>query len=190
MRTKNLRYALACMLCLAASTAQAASISATASPDGAGIGDIITVSLQGDFSSLATIGGGFDVFFDSSHLSFLSFGFSDSMAFADDLLLRREPDELAGELNGIGFGHFDGLGGVFDIASIQFQVLSAGSSLISLAVNEGGLPSNPGGFFDIDGFEMKVDFIGTEVTTIPLPATFWLLGAAGSMLLGWSRRQS
>lgn len=188
MSTKNSKYALASILLLAATSASAASITASFSQDAGLVGDIVTVNLHGDFSSLSTIGGGFDIFFDSSHLAFHAFGFSDAANFFDDPAFRRDPDLLDGELNGIGFGNFDGLGGVFELAVVQFQVLTAGVSQITMMVNEGGPPSNPGGFYDINGLEMTVDFTGAEITTIPLPATVWLLGAATGLLLRLNTR--
>ena len=187
MSTKTFTYAVACTVLLAASTAaSAASISALPVQGTIAIGDTVTIQLAGDFRSLSTLGGGFDVFFDSSHLGFVSFGFSDGLL--DEPTLRRNPDVLDGELNGIAFGHFDGIGGVFELAIIQFQVLAGGSSQIILAENEDGPPSNPGGFFDFQGLPMTVDFGGTQITAVPLPAAIWLLGAAGSVLLGFSRR--
>lgn len=186
MSTEKSKYALACVLLLATAAAPAATITASTTQM-PGVGDIISISLHGDFSTLSTIGGGFDIFFDNSQLQFHSFGFSDAANLFDDPLLRRVPDVLDGELNGIGFGNFAGLGGVFELAVVQFQVLSAGTSQLTLMTNEGGPPSNPGGFFDINGAAMPVEFIGAQITTIPLPPTIWLLTGAASMLLGFSR---
>ena len=148
------------------------------------VGDLVSFDVFADFSDVDTLGGGFDIFFNSAVLGYVSFEFGDSATIGDDPAFRRAPDVLDGELNGIAFGNFDGVGGVFQLGVLTFEALAVGASELSMAENEGGPPDNPGGFFSIAGTPIDIDFGGADVVVVPLPAGLLLmLSALGALRL-------
>ena len=169
--------------------ASAGTINLSPTSASVGVGDTVSVDVVFDFSDGAILGGGFDVFFNSAVLGFVSFEFEDSASVGDDPSFRRAPDVLAGELNGIGFGNFEGIDGASLLGVLTFEALAVGTSALTLAENEGGPPDNPGGFFSIAGTPIDVDFGGADVAVVPLPAGLLLmLSALGALRLVRTRR--
>ncbi len=190
MTIRNILAVLGATFALALGTgAHAAIIDIKPATTTVGIGNQVTLTLVGDFIDEPTIGGGIDVFFDSAALSFVSFEFLDAAIVGDDPDFRRAPDVLDGELNGIGFGNFDGMDGAGPIAVIVFEALATGLTIVDLGINEGGPPDNPGGFFNLDGASQVVGLDGAKVTVVPIPAGFLLLGSA-LVAVGGLRRRS
>jgi hypothetical protein len=175
-----------------AGLAQAASLSVTPISSRVALGDQIILMLYADFRDDPALGGGFDVFFDSSGLDYGAWIFMAPESVGDDPDFRRQPDVLPGELNGIAFGNFEGMFGRSLIGFLTLDALAVGSYDITLANNEGGPPSNPGPFVSFTtGLPMAIDFHGTTVqviaSAIPLPAAAWLL-LGGLAALGLRRR--
>ena len=153
-------------------------------------GDTFTLTLMGSFPD-GILGGGVDLFFNSDLFSFDALSFD--MTLGDDPQLRRSPDVLNGELNGIAFGNFDGLFGTLTVAQLSFTALAPGGGIFSLAANEGGPPDQPGPFVSIGGDvidDISFGSVQVSVQPVPLPAAMWLFGSAVSwLLLGLSRKQ-
>ncbi len=186
-------FGVAAAVCMLAAGAQAASISVEPDSTTVVVGNTVSLSIVADFTDEPTIGGGFDVFFDSAALAFVSFEFLDAAVVGDDPDFRREPDQLDGELNGIGFGDFDGWSGPATVAVIVFQALEVGPTSISLGINEGGPPDQPGPFYPAAGGidPQAVSFNGAQidVAAVPIPAGFVLLGSALLAVGGLRRRR-
>lgn len=165
--------------------AQAATISLTPLNQNVVLGDQVTLQLNMDFGSDDTLGGGFDVFYNHSLLSFSSFTFNSGLG--DDHGFRRQPDFQLDKLNGIAFGNFNGLGGSRMVGTFVFNTLGAGHVDISLAENN----APTGGFFSAITFDPQiVTYSGAlvNVTSVPVPAAGWLL-LSGLGVLGGLRKR-
>lgn len=172
MSAHGLSRLIAFVMSLFCAAAQSASISLTPANQNVALGDAVTVQLTMDFSEDATLGGGVDVFYDASILQFVSFVFDAGLG--GDPSFERNPDELAGELNGIGFGHFEGLSGPSLVGTFTFNTLKTGVVNFLLSAND--FPA--GDFISATTFEAQtVSFSGTtvNVSVVPLPAAAWLL---------------
>jgi hypothetical protein len=150
--------------------------------------------------SEATLGGAFDLCYDPTQLEFVSFSFDDFFYNnVSDPAFDHAPDNcftdgapFGGcsvgdpELNAIGFGNFDGISGSYLVGTIVFQAVGAGSSDLTMAVNDAPFE----GFFSAEtGLPMDVLYNSAKVdiNPVPVPAAAWLLmtalgllGAAGS----------
>lgn len=164
-------------------TAQALSFTLDPNAQSANIGDAVSVTLLYDFSADPTLGGGVDLFYNDSVLQFT--GFDWDAGFADDPDVRRLPDVLPGELNGLAFAEFgNGLSGPGVVGTFHFSVLQAGLSALVLAEND----SPAGGFFSAMTFDPQTVNYGTaQVTAVP-EADTWALLLAGLGLVGWAAR--
>ena len=170
-------------------SAHAASVSLIPSFQAPLVGDLVELEVVMDFTDDPTIGGGIDIFYDSSILGFESFAFSSTLE--DDPDFRRLPDNLDGELNGLAFGDFLGLSGPSTVGTLTFVALGQGTSMLTMAQNEGPPPEdNPGPFVSATTFlPQDVEFHNASVSVVPLPATFWLLLAAIGSLMGFRYRR-
>jgi hypothetical protein len=195
MRTKLLARLLVCAaLCAGTGLAQAASLSVTPISSRVALGDQVILMMYADFRDDPALGGGLDVFFDTTGLEFSSWLFMAPESLGDDPDFRREPDVLAGELNGIAFGNFEGMFGRSLVGFLTLEAVALGSFDVTLANNEGGPPNNPGPFVSFNtGLAMDIDFQGTTIDVIsgavPLPAAAWLL-LSGLGILGLRRRRT
>ncbi len=171
-------FVLVLVLVCAVKNSQA-DLTITLSPElqGVSIGNVVTIDISMDFSSDPTIGGGFDVFYDSSLLSFGSFVFDSSLG--DDPAFRSiGTDDGFGEIDGIGFGEFMGLSGPATIGTLTFTALDVGLAGISLAETDNGFV---GGFYSATTYgSQTVTFGGAtvniEAASVPEPSTALLLG--------------
>lgn len=143
--------------------------------------DLVTFDVVMDFSgdtnglgSDITLGGGFDIIFDSSQLQFQSLTNANIGDFAN-----RDPDIFDGLLESWSFASFDGLTGPALVGSVDFFVLASGvpgSSIVST-----GPTSGVGGPF-VSGVDfvtiLNVDYNSIRVTSVPEPASalFILIG--------------
>ena len=176
MTNRNLRrLCLAGVLAGAMGAAQAVTISASPSSQTVALGDPASLSITLDFTDNPTLGGGFDVFYDSVMLDFVSFVFD--LGFVGDLpFLRRSGDDLPGEVNGIAFimaDGFTGFSGPAVLGTLTFDTVGVGTSQVTMADND--VP--PGPFIPIVGGgpgPIAVDYVGAFVS-VPEPATSWLL---------------
>ncbi len=156
-------------------------------------GNQVTITANMDFTGEPTLGGGFDVFFDPSVLSFVSHTYNLGLG---DSSFRRTPDILSGEINGLSFGDFGGLTGPALVVTLVFDTLSAASTLVSLNVNGADGPDGagePGGFYSaVSPYgPQAVSFTGAAVniTPVPLPAAGWLMLGGLGALAGVARRR-
>jgi hypothetical protein len=90
-----------------------------------------------DFTEEATLGGGTDTTFDPAVLTFVSFVFDP--ALGDDPAFRRQPAlQSPGVLDGLAFGHFDGLTGPSRVGTFTFTVKNVlGPTPITVAQDDG-----------------------------------------------------
>lgn len=156
-------------------------------------GDLVSFDVFMDFTtdnnglgSDITLGGGFDIVYDSSVLAFVSL----SNAELGDPAFGRDPDILDGLLESWGFADFNGLTGPALVGSVQFEVLAAlvgDSTLVSTTATNG----ISGPFVSAVDFItiLQVDYNEVEVNAIPVPGAVWLFGS-GLGLLGWLRRRT
>ena len=160
------------------SMTQAASVSLSPQVTSVNAGDNIAVDILIDFSDEPTLGGGIDVLYDASLVDYVSFSFNSSFESLIDPLMSCpsagvcDPVSSVGLLENIAFGNFSGLGGSFNIGTLNFDALSAGSALFSTQANSSaGGPFVSANTWDV----MPVTFNGASVTVseVPLPAAGW-----------------
>ncbi|NJN48429.1 MAG: hypothetical protein HC808_20400, partial [Candidatus Competibacteraceae bacterium] len=143
------------------------------------VGDLVSFILTMDFSAEATLGGGFDVFYDAAILDFNTFVFSNTGTFPRDMAFDSTPVDLAGQVQDIGFGSFSGLSGPFTVGIIVFNAIGPGTANLTLADTAG----TSGAFISNDTFdEMTVDYFGNSVTVNPVPLPGALLLMAPGLL--------
>jgi hypothetical protein len=121
----------------------------------ADIGESVDVDVFMGFFDEATIGGGFDLVFDSSELGFDSW----NSAAIGDPFFQWAPDILDGILFNSAFGDFNGLFGSHLVATVSFLVLNTanigGSTVVQLRATSG----SAGPFISYNTFQpMAVEF--------------------------------
>jgi hypothetical protein len=184
LRKKTKQFLSALLLGVFATGTQAATISLDPDLATVNLGDQIVIDINMDFTDDATLGGGFDVFFDSTRVSFVSFVFDGTLG--SDPSFTREPDLLSGKLEGFAFGNFGGLSGPSRIGTLTFDTLDTGLAAFSAAVTTD--PLKGGDFVSSSSFNTQSpNFIGTSVdiaaSNVPIPAAVWLFGS-GLGLIG------
>ena len=163
---------------------QAATISLTPLIQNIALGNQVSLQLNMDFSGDPTLGGGVDILYNNSLLSFASFTFDTSLG--DDPSFRRQPDIQPNKLNGLAFGNFGGLGGSRVVGTLVFNTLGAGP--VNLTLAENSFPA--GGFYSATTFNPQVvTYTGAlvNVTAVPLPAAGWLLLSGLVVIMGWRK---
>jgi hypothetical protein len=136
-------------------------------------GDVVEIAVWLDFTDSFVLGGGFDVTWDSRALQFEAI----ETLVVGDPQFGRDPDVFDGLLESWAVADFSGITGVHQLGTIWFTVmLGMGPSTIVAPTDTNGI----GGPWT-DGFwEVQVDYQGTLLTQVPVPAAFWLLlGALG-----------
>lgn len=172
------------ILLFAATASQAATISFGKALINADLNGTFSVDLRIDFTGDATLGGGIDIFFDSTAISFSAFDFG-STTLVLDPFLSRSPDPLPGKLEGLAFGDFGGNEGPGVIGTLTFQAISLGSSALTMAVTTN--PKINGDFIAANGIDLQVVYFGSasvEVSAVPVPAAAWLFGSGLIALAG------
>ncbi|MEM9057831.1 MAG: thrombospondin type 3 repeat-containing protein, partial [Pseudomonadota bacterium] len=125
------------------------------------VGDRFTLDVILDFSGVTTIGGGFDIAYDSAMLDVVMW----TPAPVGDPAFQRLPDDLDGLLAGISVGDFDvGITGVQTLGTLEFERIAAGMTAVLPLDTE----TVAGPFVDFDTFEvLSVLYSGSDVTDEP-----------------------
>ncbi|MDO8706570.1 MAG: VPLPA-CTERM sorting domain-containing protein [Sulfuricaulis sp.] len=167
------------------SLAEAATISLSPGHQDVAPGSAVSVVLGFDFTGgTSVLGGGVDVFYNSSVLDFVSFTYNPALAIDPDF--SRVPDDMSGEVNGISFGNFGGLSGTGVVGTLQFKALALGETPLTMADNNS--PAGP--FFDVAAKQVTMNYQNAHVNVVPIPAAVWLFGSglAGLGLFRTRRR--
>jgi len=156
----------------------------------------VDIGISGLASGAAPSLGGYDVnlSFDSTYLSFAGVAFGDAV-LGNQLDLASLGSTTIAELTGIGIVNLFELSGDaaedlntlqapgFNLATVTFDVLNAGTSLLQLDLNA---------LADADGNTLSAITVSVPVTTVPLPSAFLLMAPslAGLMCAGKRRKRS
>ena len=147
------------------------------------LNDIFTVDIIGTGFIENVDGGGVNIGFDSSVLNVLSVSIDESVwDFGGTGISVGITDNATGTINGVMVNADSNVNGDFVVASIQFQVVGNGSSLLSLT--EYAL--NP---WASGGFAINPDFVNATFTTVPVPAAVWLFGSGFIGLISFVKRK-
>lgn len=190
MTIKKLIGALALMGFMASANAASILLAPQGATDGLAAGDTVTFDVVMDFTDYpnGTIGGGFDIFFDSSVMQFESFFRDPTIGEAD---FSRDPDILDGLLESWAVAAFSPLPQFNILGTVTFSVLptlGAGTTQIGTQATAGiGGPWVDGTtFIDL----VPVDYGAVDVTGIPVPAAVWFMLSGLGALLGFGRRKA
>lgn len=172
---------LAVLLSPLAANAAFINLVPTSAIDAVNDGDTLTFDVVMDFTDYTngTLGGGFDIFFDSTALQFESFFRDPSIG---DPSLSRDPDILDGLLESWAVADFGGLMPVNLLGNVVFTVLSTmgpSTQLGTQATNGIGGPWVDGTtFVDLIPVDYGVVDVLREMdpTPVPEPGTLALLG--------------
>jgi hypothetical protein len=149
---------LCCTLGLAANSALAQSIWLTPASQTPSPGEtIVDVEVWFDFSAEPTLGGGFDITYDTTRLTFVSW----NPEAVGDPAFTRAPDISPGLLSGIGAGDFNtGLTGPGLWGRLEFELTNPGTA----QVNVMDTASIAGPFVSLVTFTvMTVTYTGAEI---------------------------
>jgi len=168
-------------------TANAASVTFNPSTGATTVGGTVTLDVWMDFTDHPTLGGGFDILYDPAILSVDSW----SYAPLGDAFLQGPADFLTtpGVVSAVAVGDFFGLSGPALVGTVSFTAIAAGMDTVMMMDNLG--PAGP--FISaMDFFSVIPVNYGTasiSVSTVPVPAAFWLFGT-GLGLAGLLRRKT
>lgn len=174
------KWCAGAVLAVFTAVSQAATVSLSPLSQNVALGNPVSLLLNMDFTGDPTLGGGVDIFYNSSLLSFVSFTFDSGLG--DETSLRRLPDVLTNELNGLAFNSFTGLSGPSLVGTLTFNTIGAGTALFTMADND--FPA--GGFYSAATFDPQAvtyQGVSVNVTAVPLPAAVWLM-LSGMGLIG------
>lgn len=142
-------------------------------------GDLLVFDMVMDFTDHPTIGGGFDILFDTSALGFVSL--IEAQPCMDFACPDQDPTD--GRLQ-TGFASFTPLTGPALVASVTFQV--TGDNVQSTFVALGPTTGIRGPFISGVDFMtiIDVDYNAIEIGAVPVPAAAWFLLSGLLALLG------
>jgi len=133
------------------------------------VGEKFSVDVSIDSGNLTTVGGGLNINYDTSLLDFVSF--TPNPALVLDSAFGRDPDITTTgiTLNGLAFGEFEGLKGLYSdnelqpIGTLIFKPLTSG--IAELSVSDNSLTGPMGSIYLVDGSAPSViNYTGTTVT--------------------------
>ena len=205
MKNKILNTCIAAtLLGLASVSAQAVTLSISTSTPLVKVGDTIELLVSMDFFDDATVGGGFDINFDPSLVSYVFNSYitdpllgSDPFFTRDDNPLVIDPTKqveiLADRLAGAAFGNFAGIAGPLPVGPLSFTADVAGTAVFSLGASTS---TAVGGFFSAATSTEQFPIFNVTtvnvvpVPAIPVPAAVWLFGSGLLGLIGIARRRT
>jgi hypothetical protein len=170
-RLRSIAIAAAALCLGMASGARALQVVSLAGPGAAvALGAPVDVEIRMSFDD-PTLGGGVEIAYDATRLSFQSFAFDG--ALGDDPAFRLAPSD--GSLEDpliVAFGEFGGLGGARRVGVLRFVATGLGAASVQAGANV--LPAGP--FVSVTTFAAQdVEFEGTSIAIVPEPGTAWLL---------------
>lgn len=137
-------------------------------------GDALLFDVIIDFTDEPTIGGGFDIVWDPTALSFEQLHYN----LVGDPSFGRPPDFFNNTLNSWGFGAFEGISGVHIMGTLEFSVLPTMGLTTELDFGCSGLQScffiSSEDFVTIIPTELRP----IEISRVPIPASGLLLASA------------
>ncbi|MFK8017311.1 MAG: VPLPA-CTERM sorting domain-containing protein [Gammaproteobacteria bacterium] len=145
-------------------------------------GDVLEFDLVMDFTSRPTIGGGFDVSWDTANFDFN--GFTSAGLGNPDFF--REPVVMDGLLFNGGVGDFNGIfQGV--IATLSLTYFGGEGSMTPSATT-----GTSGPWIDAIDFlsTIEPDYFGVNVRPVPIPAALWLLLSGLGIFAGLARKKT
>lgn len=198
-------YVAVLTLCSVASVSQAASLSIQPAEDLMGTvvqGNYFQVDIYMDFTDDPTIGGGFDILYDPSRVSYVNGSFLIAPTLDSDSAFTRDDDPAASALNqvevnaaegkviGAAFGDFIGLTGPSLVGSMTFLAENVGLASFGLSATENLSIGNFISTFTLE--PQDVSFAGTSISIspIPVPAAVWLMLSGLAGLAAVMRRKS
>ena len=152
----------------------------------------ITVTISYDFTDFAMFGGGANLMYDASALSFVSYTQDVSMSGADEAASPTGSLVSDGNYEGFGIGTFAFQTGITDAASFGtfvFDVLAGCDDCIMLGPNA----ANP--MVSLAGMPVNAEIFGNGITVasvsaIPVPAAVWFMLSGLGALLGFGRKSA
>ncbi len=186
-RSKKIQCTLTGLcLMLSASAIHASSASLSAAPSPLNINDTFSLNFSLDLSDTNTTGGAIDISWDTSILQFRN-NFSFDTGTIDSTIRDSGFDVIDFQQPGllsIGLGNFSGMSPAGLLGLLDFTVVGAGTTRISLAdsIKWGGFSQTVG------GANIPLNYTSSTVTTVPLPAPIGLM-IAGLSLFGIRRSQ-
>lgn len=161
----------------------------------AAVGDVLSFDIVADFTDQPTIGGGWDIAFNSDAFAYgeytldptglgpgvLDPGFSSAPCTTTTC-------EDPGVLLSAAFGNFNGYGLDAVVASITFTAVAEGD--INFVLSDNILPA--GSFIDAATFaEIAVDYSNQATArVVPVPAAVWFMLSGLGALVGFGRRKA
>ncbi len=188
---KTLKHVLcAIALTTATITTQAATISITPLSMNAQLGDNVSVDIWMDFSDEPTLGGGIDITYNGSVLSFSSFSFDNAFLASSDpamtcpgAILCSPSINQVNSVTNIAFGNFGGLSGPSLVGTLNFVAIGAGTTSLTPVETVGAA----GPFVSALTYEPQTNVLyipsAVQVSAVPLPAASWLM-LSGLALIG------
>jgi len=149
------------------------------------LNDIFTLDVQANGFTSNVDGGGVNFSFDASILSVISVSIDESIwDFGSTGISTGKIDNINGTVNNIMVNAISNVTGNFTVASVRFQVVGEGSSLISLT--EFNL--NP---WASGGNTITPNFVNATFTSpVPVPTAIWLFGSGLLGLIGVARTKA
>jgi len=182
MNMKNMKKIIAVLSLLFSSQVFAATIT-TSVPSSVAVNDIFTVDIVGTNFLANVDGGGVNLSFDQTILNVLSVSIDETVwNFGSTGINTGAINNATGTVDGIMVNTFADVIGDFVIATVEFQAIGTGSSLLLLTE----LGINP---FASGGSLINPNFAdaSVNVSAVPVPAAVWLFGSGLLGLAGIAR---
>ena len=188
---RNIVSAAAITLLSSGAYASSIDVTLTATPSMGSPGDLVSLDIDLTVAPADVFAGSFDVFFDSTVLSFQSLDLmAASTNFGVGQLGPIDTTTTPGVLDNVNLGSLFGFfsQGSGSIGTLIFQVISPPPVPTGTSVTLGN-QQFVGLLGAIDASEIRLT--GTVITsTVPLPAAFWFFGTALVGLITMKKRQS